>query len=653
VKTSLQNWKTIVPCPTPAGCLALAAGLALVCGVAACAPETSVGRRWVELDLALGPDGPRVISTSRASTSAPPVSGATLSWTLVGAEREVIASGRVADTREVRFEDLLEGDAHETIPSEVGVVTVRVPQAEGTLVLRDATGLEVGRVAISTGDQRVSRLALMERGDVLGPATQVHAAEAGGLDILFLPEGYTEEELPRFHEEVEQIVAELAAQPDYARHWDRIGVWRRDVRSRTSGVGSGRRPLDTAFDVAFGHGGTSRCAWFATSEGRAAAERLRGEAGATAVAILANSDTYGGCGSDGVSINTVTSPSEAAQVVAHELGHALFGLADEYTAPSPALDDCIGGLDRPEINVSDSATELPWADLVPGSGGTVGAFEGAHYCARGRYRPSESCLMRSLHQRMCPVCARQMERVLGTPSADATGEGMRPEDRTADVGRRDEGAEASAVATVAVVNRTGASLWARCHGAESRACSGWVRLEAEETARIATSDRRLVVDNEEALPGVSIDWFSFTASSARVEIFANAENPLVPPSDSTATVASEGAGGGTAALEPVHLSDAQFDGDSIGVAWDRVSGASHYWVYAMAMSSRTRWVGYTGTRVSDTGARGVLRATLSAADLCAEAGRGEHGLVVQVMAGDDPATADSRWLASVGSFHCD
>jgi hypothetical protein len=73
----------------------------------------------------------------------------------------------------------------------------------------------------------------------------------------------------------------------------------------------------------------------------------------------------------------------------------------------------------------------------------------------------------------------------------------------------------------------------------------------------------------------------------------------------------------------------------------------------MAMSSRTRWVGYTGTRVSDTGARGVLRATLSAADLCAEAGRGEHGLVVQVMAGDDPATADSRWLASVGSFHCD
>lgn len=183
--------------------------------VSGCAPETGGVRRWIELDLALGPDGTRIVSSSRTTRTNPPVDGPTLSWTLLGEGREVIAQGHVVDTREVRFEDLRTTEEHDAIPSEIGVLTVRVPQESGTLVLRDPSGLVVGRVEVTSSEQRVSSLALLSRGDVLGEPVQIRGGTEG-LELLFLPEGYTEAELERFHDDVERVVDALGAQPDYA-----------------------------------------------------------------------------------------------------------------------------------------------------------------------------------------------------------------------------------------------------------------------------------------------------------------------------------------------------------------------------------------------------------------------------------------------------
>ncbi len=626
-----------------------------------CAPEVGVRPARVELALVLGPDGARVVSNERTAQTDPPVDGPALSWTLVGPSREVLASGRVADTREVRFEDLLSGEAHDTIPSDVGVVTVRIPDLGGTLVLRDPTGLVVARHEVLPSDRRVASLPLLARGDVLGPAVQVRGGAADGLDILFLPEGYTEAELDRFHDDVERVATALGAQPDYALFWEHIRVWRRDVRSRQTGAGTGGVAIDTAFDVAFGHAGTDRCAWFATSEGRAAAERLRRESRADAVAILVNSNTYGGCGQGGLSVNAVTSPAETAQVVAHELGHAFFGLADEYETPAAHIDDCVGGLDHAEVNVSDSATALPWADLVASSGGAVGAFEGAHYCAHGRFRPTHDCLMRNLYQRMCPVCLRHMARVLGVPA---------PSGGTGGTGGTDPGPGSGdgtpvGVPMIEVVNRTGAPIWARCAGTESTACTGWVEIADGRSDRIRTFDRRVSLDNQDALPGVSIDGFTFTAALDRVEIYANAANPLEPlstgpgpdprtdpPTDPDPPIDSDPPT--DPALGSVaEIVDSTYDGSRVDVTFARVAGASEYWVYALAMTGASTWAGYHVERVADSGAGATESGGLWVSDLCDVAGPGTYGLVVQVMAADDDASLASQWLEPVGNLTCD
>jgi hypothetical protein len=80
-------------------------------------------------------------------------------------------------------------------------------------------------------------------------------------------------------------------------------------------------------------------------------------------------------------------------------GHALFDLSDEYESdtcnpegshigPNVALD--LG--DLPWVAMLTPGVELP---TVGGDPATVGAYEGALYCASGVYRPQQSCLIQS------------------------------------------------------------------------------------------------------------------------------------------------------------------------------------------------------------------------------------------------------------------
>jgi hypothetical protein len=101
-------------------------------------------------------------------------------------------------------------------------------------------------------------------------------------------------------------------------------------------------------------------------------------------------------------------------VIAHELGHAIGGLADEYTE----FDQTYSGaeVNSPNVTALTDPGRLPWKALltagkeipsVPGSGG-VGLFEGAQYVTGGMYRPTEHCMMVG-GGRYCPVCTNALE----------------------------------------------------------------------------------------------------------------------------------------------------------------------------------------------------------------------------------------------------
>lgn len=146
------------------------------------------------------------------------------------------------------------------------------------------------------------------------------------------------------------------------------------------------------------------------------------------VLVILNETGFGGCGGGG--FQKVTRAGSWF-VMAHEFGHGVGGLADEYCQPGSYAGD-----EPKQVNVTantNSAT-LKWRQFVspmtpiptginpnPGNGactnwnqGTrpagwsssadVGLFEGAQYKDQGKYRPVENCRMRGNSPPYCPVC---------------------------------------------------------------------------------------------------------------------------------------------------------------------------------------------------------------------------------------------------------
>lgn len=514
--------------------------------------ETSLGGRTalMEVEVALEGSSALVLSSSSTTRPNPPVLGpVALTWLARDTDGRVIARGEIEDARAVEFEDPIdhrEEGAH--LLSSVGHFRLTVPRVDGTVEIHDATGM-VSSFVVSRSRARTAEL-LDADADVLGPPTVAPGSGAGATRVLFVPEGFTEAEQASFHALVAQTLTALRAMPDFGRSWDRFTFVEQEVRSMGSGIdrpattGAAASEVDTAFDVSLGIGGVYRCAFFESRAGRVAVERLRDESGAAIVVVLANVNEWCGCAGPGVTVNAAESPERLAQVVAHEMGHALFGLADEYSSDGTARGAGCGAISMP--NVASDLRRLPWADLLTtteiptadttANASAVGAFEGAGYCSTGRYRPTHECMMRSAYHPLCPVCRREMDRRLGTTTTTPTEPGPGPgtTTTTADgVHRR-----------ITVQNRTGAGLWARCASAAGPGCTDWTWLRDGEDAGLESFDGRYMLDNQDQLPSSPIRS-TFSADRDVIEVVASSRAPLgetaTPGCSDTCRWANDGA----------------------------------------------------------------------------------------------------------------
>ncbi len=110
---------------------------------------------------------------------------------------------------------------------------------------------------------------------------------------------------------------------------------------------------------------------------------------------------------------TVCGEVDAGPVCAHELGHALGGLGDEYFlpgvvhAPRSCLDVPVPSLNcagcQAEQMLGEQAKWWYWLDEPD-----VSTFEGCGYAEVGAYRPSETCKMRSPSSPFCAVCRESL-----------------------------------------------------------------------------------------------------------------------------------------------------------------------------------------------------------------------------------------------------
>ena len=224
-------------------------------------------------------------------------------------------------------------------------------------------------------------------------------------DMVILGDGYRASEQATFDQDVNTFLTALFQREPFQTFSAYYNVHTVFRASTDSGAD---RPdetppvfVDTAYEATYDFGGTARCLYIQNTS-QALADAALAPATEGRVLVLVNDDRYGGCASTfAVSYNG----SQMVQVQAHELGHSLGQLADEYDSPNATY---TGG-EPAAVNITTSPTGDKWQHWHGTAG--IGAFEGAGYHEFGLFRPRINCLMRSLGQVLCRVCQENITRI--------------------------------------------------------------------------------------------------------------------------------------------------------------------------------------------------------------------------------------------------
>ena len=247
-------------------------------------------------------------------------------------------------------------------------------------------------------------------------------------DLVIVGDGFRREDLPVYETAVATIVATILASPPFDELGAAINVHRVDVISEESGAGNllSGTTRRTFFESTFGAHGLDRL--LVTNETLALSAAIEAVPEMNATLMIVNSETYGGSGG---AVPVFSRAADAWRIALHEMGHAHFGLADEYAYYSDCTDPARAEYSGPEPvqpNVTSTINPLKWGGgpavmlnpdpnecnpaPSPFPAGAVGAFEGAQYFRRGKYRPSFACMMRDLADPFCTVCRGAIRRVL-------------------------------------------------------------------------------------------------------------------------------------------------------------------------------------------------------------------------------------------------
>ena len=224
-------------------------------------------------------------------------------------------------------------------------------------------------------------------------------------DIVILGDGYQVSEQGQFNQDVTTFLTSLFQKAPYnlfADYYNVHTVFRSSIDSGADHPDA-TPPIfvNTAYEATYNVGGTGRCLYIQnTSLGLADAALAPATEGR--IMVMVNDSRYGGCAATfAVSYNG----SSMTEVQAHELGHSLGQLADEYeysgnsyTGPEPG-----------SVNLTTSPTGQKWS-IWHGTQG-ISAFQGGGYNQFGLYRPRSNCMMRSLGQALCRVCQENIVKV--------------------------------------------------------------------------------------------------------------------------------------------------------------------------------------------------------------------------------------------------
>lgn len=245
------------------------------------------------------------------------------------------------------------------------------------------------------------------------------------IDIVFIPEGYTAEEMEQFGKDCQESIESIFRHKPFNLLKDRFNFIAVDVPSEHSGVSVPRNKIwkETATGSHFDTFYSNR--YLTTPNIKKLYDILDGIP-CESIIILANTNEYGG---GGIYNNYMLSASRGPaykSVIVHEFGHSFAGLADEYFYDDQYVTMYPAGIEPWEQNLT-TLTDFgsKWKDMLPQ--GTeiptvadgkdrytkVGVYEGGGYQSKGVYRPAQDCRMHTNQAPdFCPVCQRAILRLV-------------------------------------------------------------------------------------------------------------------------------------------------------------------------------------------------------------------------------------------------
>ena len=245
---------------------------------------------------------------------------------------------------------------------------------------------------------------------------ETKGSTAHQLDIAFVAEGYTEEEMPEFREDVRRISEYFLAAEPFSGFRERITFRAVESPSEGSGVDipGTNTYVNTSISSSFYTFGSER---YLTTKDTWSMRDIAANVPYDQIIILNNSTKYGGGGFYNHYCQSTTDNEWSEIVAIHEFGHAFGGLADEY----------VGGvnydgyynlkLEPWEPNITTRIDfGSKWLRMIPDTVPVptprdsaylhiVGVFEGGGYMAKGIYSPVMNCRMKdNSAPGFCPVC---------------------------------------------------------------------------------------------------------------------------------------------------------------------------------------------------------------------------------------------------------
>ncbi len=253
---------------------------------------------------------------------------------------------------------------------------------------------------------------------------EINGSAEEKVDILFLAEGYTAEEMDKFIEDATRSAGYIFSEEPFKSKRQHFNV--RAVKSISQDSGSDI-PGDsvwknTAVNSSFYTFGIER--YMTTMDYKAVCD-VAACAPYDQIYILVNTDKYGGGGIyNHYSISAADNEASRA-VVIHEFGHAFGGLADEYFNSAVAYNDFFPLEVEPWnpnlTTLVDFASK--WEPMIlegtpvptpaeEAFNEVVGVYEGGGYVAKGVYRPMIDCRMHTNNAAFCPVCSSALKKMI-------------------------------------------------------------------------------------------------------------------------------------------------------------------------------------------------------------------------------------------------